>query len=504
VSTDTGHEILLTGATGFVGKVVLEALLRRREELGIARVHVLIRPSDRGSAAERFAAEVVTSPCFDRLPAGWSAAVDVVEGDVTRPDCGLDAAVRERLVPRLTHVLHVAASIEFDLPVDEAEAINVGGSLNLLELARGAPRLARMVSVSTAYVTPHPGDGVLPVYETLVPLPRPAAQMRDAIRAGSVDAGELLRDTGHPNTYTLTKCLAEHLLVERRGDVPLSIVRPSVISASWRDPFPGWIDSTAAFGAFVALVATGHLRAVVAHPDSRIDLVPVDVVAQRIIAAAFDTSAPRDRVPILHAVGGLAQNPTVAQCRVWLLDFFRRHPIDRRPYVRYLGPAGPLFRLFDRLHHDLPVRLAALYSRRARRSGKRLLERLRYVNRAFPYFTQNTFDFRSAMFEPEVHPPREYVETICWGIHRYLSSRMSTAPPTSPPAPVRPPAPVPTAGPDAGSDGEPSAESGGEVPAVSGSGTSPTSIAPAPGSNGAVAGDGRCRSGRHSSTGCTC
>jgi thioester reductase-like protein len=484
VTSDTGHEILLTGATGFVGKVVLEALLRRRDELGISCVHVLIRPGADASARERFAAEVERSPCLARLPAGWSAGVDVVEGDLTQPGCGLATQVHDRLAARLTHVLHVAASIDFDLPVAEAEVINVGGSLNVLDLARTARRLERMVSVSTAYVTPHPGNGVLPVYETLVPLPRPAAEIRDSIRERTVDTDDLLRETGHPNTYTLTKCLAEHLLVEGRGDVPLSVVRPSIVSASWREPFPGWIDSTAAFGAFVALVATGHLRAVVARPKSRIDLVPVDVVARRIIDAAFDTAAPQDGVPIFFAVGGLAQNPTIEQCREWLVDFFRRHPIDRRPYVPYLGPPGLLFRLSDRIHHDLRVRVAALFSRRARRSATKLLERLRYLNHAFPYFTQNTFDFRSKVVKPAVHPPREYVEMVCRGIYRHLSKRKRRASP----------------------EADPGDDPGTGLDAAT---AEPTLAADAPpaasASNGSSSLDGqRCRSGRHSSTRCTC
>ena len=62
----------------------------------------------------------------------------------------------------------------------------------------------------------------------------------------------------------------------RRGSVPLEIVRPSIISASWRHPFPGWIDSSAAFAGVVLLVGMGHLRALIADPAAKVDLVPVD------------------------------------------------------------------------------------------------------------------------------------------------------------------------------------------------------------------------------------
>jgi nucleoside-diphosphate-sugar epimerase len=421
VGAETGREVLLTGATGFIGKVVLEALLRRREELGVARVIALIRPGAGVPARERFAAEVERSPCFAALPADWSRLVDVVEGDVTQPGCGLAAESREALAARVTHILHAAASVEFDLPVREAEAVNVGGCLALLELARAAARLERMVSVSTAYVTPHPGEGV-PVRERLAPLPRPASQIRDEILAGRADERALLRETGHPNTYTLTKCLAEHLLVERRGAVPLSIVRPSVVSASWREPFPGWIDSGAAFAGFVALTGSGHLRAVVARPESRIDLVPVDVVMAHILAAAFEP-APGDDVPISHAVAGLERSPTIRECRDWLVGFFRLHPVDRRPAVPYLGPPGLGFALADGVHHGLAIRLSGIVSGRARRAGRKGLERIRELNRAFPYFTTNSFDFRSERPAADAPDAREYVEVVCRGIHRHLLRR---------------------------------------------------------------------------------
>ena len=51
-------KILLTGATGFLGKVVLEELLRRREELGAEEIHCLIRPRRTQTAEKRFQKEI--------------------------------------------------------------------------------------------------------------------------------------------------------------------------------------------------------------------------------------------------------------------------------------------------------------------------------------------------------------------------------------------------------------------------------------------------------------
>ncbi|MBC7643872.1 MAG: SDR family oxidoreductase, partial [Thermoleophilia bacterium] len=425
-----GREVLLTGATGFVGKVVLEALLRRREELDIARVYLLIRPSTRKDRAprERFRLEVETSPCFRELPAGWSDFVEIVEGDISRHSCGLTPESRAQLTGVITHVLHVAASIEFDLPIAEALSINTHGCMNMLELAREATNLVQMVAVSTAYVTPGRDDGG-PVEEVLAPLPRPAQQLHDEILAGTVDEAELLKATGHPNTYTLTKCLAEHLIVERHDRVPLRIVRPSIVSASWHEPFPGWIDSRAAFAAFVALAGGGYLRAIAGQPDARIDLVPVDVVAQCIIRAAFEDNVPVEGdgdnpVVIHHAVAGLAHSATASECRHQVVDFFRRYPLDRWPDAPYLGPLGFRFALADGRHHSMRLPISALIVGRGWRAGTRLLGKIRNFNRVFFYFINHTFDFRAAASVNDPRPdPIEYMEIACHGIYHHLLRR---------------------------------------------------------------------------------
>src|SRR5690606_4282392 len=123
-----------------------------------------------------------------------------------------------------------------------------------------------------------------------------------------VNEAELLAESGHPNTYTFTKCIAEHLLDERRGDVPLVIVRPSIISAAWEKPIPGWIDSTAAFAGCLLSTGLGFVRAWEANPNVRLDVVPVDVVAERVVRAAFHAEKPRpgEPTPIHLCAMGLA------------------------------------------------------------------------------------------------------------------------------------------------------------------------------------------------------
>jgi thioester reductase-like protein len=262
-------KIFLTGVTGFIGKVVLEELLRREKELDLGRVYLLIRPGKKNPSPQgRFDEEVVSSPCFQFLPSDWTDRVHVLAGDLTQKDCGLGESERKLLFNEVTHIINCAASVEFDLPVQIAASSNILSSLNVLELAKQCVKLKSMVSVSTAYVTPYRQSEGRAIGEYLVPLRRPAREIYRDILEGRKTERELLSETGHPNTYTLTKCLAEHLLEEAKGRVPLRFVRPSIVSAAWRHPFPGWIDSHAAFAGFVALIGSGYMRAVIAQYDT--------------------------------------------------------------------------------------------------------------------------------------------------------------------------------------------------------------------------------------------
>ena len=422
--------VLLTGATGFVGKVVLEELLRRRTELGVGRVLALVRARDAVHAATRCRAGVYSSPCFAALARGWEEIVEPLPGDITRPGLGLDPAAVARVAADVTHMIHCAASVEFTQPLADALAVNTRGALHAVEIARACARLESYVGVSTAYVTPHPdpfGGAIHRVEEVLAPLPRDPEALFASLCAGGEDERRLLVETGHPNTYTFTKCLAEHLILARAGDLPMTIVRPSIVSACRSHPVAGWIDSGAAFAAFVAMIGAGKLRVIMGDPDTRLDVVPCDVVSQQIVSAAF-APPPRGAPRIQHAVAGLASALPISMCRERIVDWFRERPAGGRARVEYIGRRGPAVLAAHALRHTLPARSAALWSELRNRPNdaraiRKLLERQRAINDDFAYFTHATLDFASSSkHDPELEPAG-YLATVCEGVSRHLLRR---------------------------------------------------------------------------------
>nr|CAD7396895.1 unnamed protein product [Timema poppensis] len=93
-----------------------------------------------------------------------------------------------------------------------------------------------------------------------------------------------------PNTYTFTKALAEHVLIKQSGSLPVAIVRPSIVTAAWHEPIPGWVDNLNGPTGMIAGAGKGVLRTILCYRDLVADLVPVDVAINLLISVAWHTA----------------------------------------------------------------------------------------------------------------------------------------------------------------------------------------------------------------------
>ncbi len=161
-----GKRIFVTGATGFLGTALVERLLRSVPDCTVV---VLVRPSRRTTAAQRTTKEIVRNDCFNRLRAELGEAFDdtitarlaSVAGDISKDGLGLDEDGRAVLAS-CDVVVHSAATVAFDSPLDTAVEVNLLGPSRVASAIESvtAQRVAadpdatpiHLVSVSTAYV----------------------------------------------------------------------------------------------------------------------------------------------------------------------------------------------------------------------------------------------------------------------------------------------------------------------------------------------------------------
>jgi alcohol-forming fatty acyl-CoA reductase len=366
--SDRSLHVLLTGATGFLGQGVLERLLSGRPD---SRISVLVRP--RRSQSAQFRIErLLRKPVF----AGWvdevgdAGVADALAHRITVLEGDLGAV--PPLPPDLDVVIHSASSVSFDLAIDEAFEVNVGGPVSLYEAIAASGSDPHVVHVSTCYVNglvkglveerrlAHDVDreseavharaarqhaeSVSRQTETLDPLLRTAR--REHRRAGAaavaeatesaraawvesqlVDAGRMrAQSLGWPDVYTFTKALGERVAEDHWGQRRLTVVRPSIIESAWKHPYPGWIDGYKVADPLFAAYGRGLLPEFPILADTVVDLIPVDHVVDAIVAAA---SAPPERgeARYLQVCSG-ARNPLRFGELIRLVgDYFDRHPV---------------------------------------------------------------------------------------------------------------------------------------------------------------------------------
>jgi len=249
---------LLTGATGFLGMELLARLIERDEP----EIICLVRAPSAEAARERLAG--VFERLYEEPPPG-AERVRALPGDVARDDLGLAAPDREAILERVTRVIHCAASISFNVSLEDAREINTGGARRMLALSReleARGRLRRHVHVSTAYV---------------------AGRHHGRFRETDLDLGQ-----GFRNTYEQSKFEAERLIGESAEGLPLVIARPSIIVG---DSHSGW---TSAFNVIywpMRAFSRGLMDEIAIDPDGVADIVPVDYVARGVLALLDDPAA---------------------------------------------------------------------------------------------------------------------------------------------------------------------------------------------------------------------
>ncbi|KAK7862550.1 hypothetical protein R5R35_000001 [Gryllus longicercus] len=302
-----GQSVLLTGGSGFVGRVLLEKLLFYCPD--IDTVYVLLRPRKGLSVQERLH-KLLDVPLFDRVRAQRPEALErlqVVEADTAQPGLALAEADARVLAERVSVVFHLAASVRFDDPLIKAVRTNACATRDLLELATRMTKLKAFVHVSTTFCNERQRE----FEEKLYPVAGDWRSILALVEAQGQNDPVALRALTtkilgpHCNTYTFTKNLAEHIVDHYSDRLPVGIVRPSVVLPTDIDPFPGWIDNFNGPMAMMMGAGKGVVHTFYNDNDRYIDYIPCDIAVKGIVLCSCEVARKGLGPPLVyHAAQG--------------------------------------------------------------------------------------------------------------------------------------------------------------------------------------------------------
>ncbi len=410
-----GKRVAITGSTGFLGTALVERLMRSVPDCELV---LLVRPGKRSTPAQRARREVFRNDAFDRLlgelgkETFWADVerrVQVVGGDVSTDGLGLTEADRA-IWANCDIVIHSAATVSFDAPIDGAVEVNLLGPTRIVETLQDLGVTPHLVAVSTCYVagnrrgsapeqllTDSPfhidvdwraevaaarrsradfdaesrkasrleefrsraeselGAAGTPLLSAKTEQIRQRWLSDQLVEAGVARAASL----GWPDAYAYTKALGERALVESKGNVPVSIVRPSIIESAWAEPRPGWIKGFRMAEPILISYAQGLLKEFPGVPEGVVDVIPVDLVVAAIINVAARGHDGSTTTDVTQVASG-TRNPLHYRQLVELVSgWFAEKPLyDRKgqpiAVAEFSFPGrGAVERQLDRAHRNL-------------------------------------------------------------------------------------------------------------------------------------------------------
>ncbi len=300
---ETEGAVFLTGATGFLGMELLARYLERTDR----RIYALVRGADDREAYTRIQRTMLE--LFGPVHRHADRVV-ALRGDVTQVGMGIAPSI-DGLAERVTEIVHCAAGVSFELPLEQARTVNVDGTRRVLEFAercqaRGS--LRRMSYISTAYV---------------------AGEHAGCFSEDDLDHGQRFR-----NSYEQSKFEAECLVHRSLGGLPLTVFRPSIIVG---DQYSGWTGSFNVLYWPLRAFSRGTYIALPGRHEAPVDVVPVDYVADAVFALS---RIPQAEGATFHLTAG-TQASSVGELIALATRFFRRRVpwlVDPSVYHRAVHP----------------------------------------------------------------------------------------------------------------------------------------------------------------------
>ncbi|GLJ37412.1 hypothetical protein SUGI_0760010 [Cryptomeria japonica] len=393
-----GKTILIVGATGFLGKVFLEKILR--EQPDVRCIFTLIRSKNVESAQAKLQSQVISKQLFGLLRERYKESyqefmatkIVPVVGDVALNDLGIEESLRDELCAKVDIVVNSAATTTFNERYDISMKVNALGSKNVIDFCKRCCNLQLLCHISTAYVNV---GSMGTVREEVVRTGERVSYSGGEISLSQIESEcNLIKETieefktvlgeswsydkeskymkefgaqramkfGWPNAYVFTKAVGELMVDYFREDIPTVIIRPTIIESSLKEPFPGWIEGIRMMDPILIGYGKGRLSFFLADPHLILDVIPVDMVANCMIASIARNSS-QCGLHIYH-VGSSHANPLKdTTSRDYWYNYFSAHPctsengsIVRVKKLRYLESMAD-FKFYMTLYYLIPFQI---------------------------------------------------------------------------------------------------------------------------------------------------
>ncbi|KAL9248434.1 Alcohol-forming fatty acyl-CoA reductase-like protein [Drosera capensis] len=365
-----GKTFLVTGATGFIAKIFVEKLLRVQPNL--KKLYLLVRAKDNKSAADRLKHEIVGKELFDVLRGEWGKDFDslisqkmiAIAGDSTYENLGIsDYGLREEMWKEVDVVVNVAATTKFYDRYDVAFNTNTLGALHVLNFAKKCEKIQLLLHVSTAYVcgektgivSEKPFDMGEPLRGTSqIDIDAETKLINENLedlkinQASENRTKKILRDLGHqrakrygwPNVYVFTKAMGEMLINRFKGNLPVVILRPTIVTSTYKEPIPGWIEGVRMLDAPLVAYGKGKLNILFGEGNSILDLIPADMVVNAMIIATV-AHANNPFSMAVYQLGTSFRNPvTLKMVHDILFRYFTEKPWTNKEGRRVIIQRG--------------------------------------------------------------------------------------------------------------------------------------------------------------------
>ncbi|KAM3324966.1 fatty acyl-CoA reductase 2, chloroplastic [Capsicum chacoense] len=357
-----GKNILVTGATGFLAKALIEKMLRTTPKVN--KIYLLIRAKDKEAAFLRLKNEIMESELFKYLEEmhGESYKLFIknklvpIVGNIYEPNLGMDIIISQKIAQEIDLIVDSAAITTFDERYDLALNANVNGPYQLMMFAKKCKKLKLLMHYSTAYangeregiilekpftmgesITKEKITSISPFIEfpsldvenemDLI------SKLKKNIKNKCLD--QIMKDLGleraklygWQDTYTFTKAIGEMLINSMRDEIPILILRPSIIISSYKEPFPGWIQGFRTIDPLIYFYQKGDLPCILGDPNGLVDLVPVDMVVNATMAAIAKYGYLQNpELNIYHLTSTFTNPVSFSQIFDYFYDFFKLFP----------------------------------------------------------------------------------------------------------------------------------------------------------------------------------